>query len=428
MLIPGSRFTSEITDTTVLGTGYVSVDSLAVFVRGAVAGDVCTFEICEVKRNYAVAECRELITPSVHRCAVDCPVFPECGGCVHRGITPEYESNIKFSAVSEAFRRASLADVPISKMMTVGSAIGRYRNKAVYHFNEERDCGFYSSRTRRVIPGSAEHCRCVPEIFSDIVLESAQYMKVYREIEPEELMLRISTSGEISAALTVRYGCCDGYAEHIRSRFPSIIGVSVRVSGRNYDTVSGKEYITSELLGLNFRISPEAFFQVNYEGAELLLKTIISASDKFGVKRGVDLYCGTGVIGIALAAAMPQAEFIGVEQNSSAVSDAVCNAELCGVGNIGFLCGDAAKLIPQGDCDLAVVDPPRRGLSPKALNELSALSPENLIYVSCNPQTLARDLARLTEAGYCIGGTQPINMFPRTEHVETIVLLQNRNM
>ena len=202
----------------------------------------------------------------------------------------------------------------------------------------------------------------------------------------------------------------------------------MRVSGRNYDTVSGKEYITSELLGPNFRLSPEAFFQVNYEGAELLLKTIISASDKFGVKRGVDLYCGTGVIGIALAAAMPQAEFIGVEQNSSAVSDAVCNAELCGVGNIGFLCGDAAKLIPQGDCDLAVVDPPRRGLSPKALNELSALSPENLIYVSCNPQTLARDLARLTEAGYCIGGTQPINMFPRTEHVETIVLLQNRNM
>ena len=423
MVKAGEIYTSEIIDTTVLGMGFTTVNGFAVFVRGAVEGDVCSYEITEVRQNYAAAECCETVEMSRYRCDSDCPAFPECGGCVHRGITLPYENKIKASAVNAALRKVGIGDVPVREILTPDCGGERYRNKAIYHFDSGRNCGFYSHRTCRVIPISSECCRCVPKIFSDIAYESALYMKSHSELEPEELMLRISTGGDVVAALTLRRGECTGYSEHIRSRFPAVTGVVARIGKGDYKTVSGDGYINSELLGISFGISPEAFFQVNYAGAELLLGIVISACAEYGVKHGTDLYCGTGVIGIALAHAMLKSDFVGVEQNSSAVSDAIRNAQRCGLDNISFRCGDAAKLIPRGDFDLAVVDPPRRGLSRRALGELVTLAPERIVYISCNPQTLARDLAGLTDAGYNPLWIQPINMFPRTEHVECVTLL-----
>lgn len=416
MMKLGDRYTCEIAETTLLGGGFVSVDGFSVFVKNGVAGDYCTIEICELKKKYAIAELKELHSKSPYRCESDCSVCGECGGCVFRTVSEQHENEVKQAAVVTAFRRVGFNDLPCKDIIVPNP--GRYRNKAVYHFSPDGRCGFYSSGSRKIIDGSTYSCRNVPEIFSAIADECSRYVRSHDTAEITELMLRVSTSGDIAVGITGGNGSYKDMAEYLLLKYPSVKGVSVNRGDGSYEPVAGEKYITVDLSGLSFRISPEAFFQVNYKGAEAILSAVKEASD--GIKVGADLYCGTGIIGIALAAAIPEAEILGVEQNPSAVEDAKYNAMKNHVDNIRFLCGDAAKLIPRGSCDGIVVDPPRKGLSPRAVAGIAELSPEKIIYVSCNVHTLARDAVRFSEFGYSPESVQPINMFPRTEHMETV--------
>lgn len=424
MLECGSVYTVNIDDTTILGSGVAKIDGIAVFVPKAVKGDVCRIKITDLKKSYAVAECVEILTYSPFRRDADCPYFDRCGGCSHRNVNYNYEGIIKSCAVKSAFSKAGLRDVLIND--TVLPAELAYRNNVQFHFDKYCNAGFFEEESNSLISLGEHGCRVIPDVLCKIANATASFFKSSGYTAPERLALRISVDGNVCAAVT---SCGNNeeiaaYAEHIRKEFPCVTGVVSRKNAKDkYTTVSGDRYIETTLAGLRFRVSPEAFFQVNYEGAEKLFEIVLSYAEGCCFSSCADLYCGTGVIGMILASRYPGAVFTGVEINRQAVEDAKYNMKLNGLSNMKFFCGDAAGFASTESPELVVVDPPRRGLSDKMIGIIGNISPESIIYVSCNPFTLARDVKKLCEFGYTPKEATPVNMFPGSSHVETVVWL-----
>jgi 23S rRNA (uracil1939-C5)-methyltransferase len=300
----------------------------------------------------------------------------------------------------------------------------RFRNKATFHFSKNGDAGFYESDSRRVV--QVTDCVSCPAIFSEIASAVTELTHDGLTI-PEEMTIRVSSSGEVAVAFTGKLSEAEKgrIAMRLCSRFPSVVGISVRETSKDkYKTVMGEKQVVGTLFDSNFRISPEAFFQVNYEGAHLLFGEVLRMAEGCSFTKCADLYCGTGTIGMLLASRFPEASFTGVEINREAVADAKHNAKLNGLKNIRFHCGDAAEYASSESPELVVVDPPRKGLSDSMIDVLRDIGASNVIYVSCNPFTMTRDIVKLREFGYGIAEVTPVNMFPRSEHVETVVCLK----
>lgn len=430
MLKLGQELICKIEEITILGRGVCKADGLVIFVDDAVYGDRCKIRVTDVKKSYATAVCTEMIEKSERRVDPECPYFPSCGGCVHRCIPYSDECLIKENAVRRALLKVSLSDESVKPL--IATKAEGYRNKAVFHFGGA-NVGFYAAASNKLVPFSDIVCGIYPPLFHKIATDSAEYFSD-KKTAVDSLTLRASTDGKICAVIDSKMNDKDAraYAEYIKGRHGEISGVlSVRGKNRELSLDVGDEHITSALAGLKFRISPEAFFQVNYEGAEKIAEIVLNFAKKCSFTKCADLYCGTGTLGIILASRFKVASFTGVEINKSAVKDAKYNAELNGIQNIEFFCGDAAKYAAENKPELAVVDPPRRGMSGEAVKILTDMHPDNIIYVSCNPSTLARDAAILADHGYRISEAVPVNMFPRSEHVECVMLLtrekQSRN-
>lgn len=420
----GEKYTVMIEDTTILGAGVAKIDGGAVFVNGTLKGDKCDIVITDAKKNFANAECAKLLSPSAYRRESDCPYFPACGGCVHRHASFEYENEVKENAVRSALKKSGLEAEKFNSIR-YGNA-ERFRNKVTFHFAKNGDVGFYEHDSRRVV--AAEDCISCPKIFSDIAATISELIKGGLR-SPDEMSLRVSADGDVAVAVTGKLSEAEKgkIAMSLCSRFSNIVGISARPTEKDkFKAVMGEKHVNGKLFDLNFRISPEAFFQVNYEGAELLFGEVIRMAEKCSFTKCADLYCGTGTIGMLLASRFPDASFTGVEINREAVADAKHNAKQNGLRNIRFHCGDAAEYASSESPELVVVDPPRRGLSDGMIDVLREIGAENVIYVSCNPFTLARDLKKLVEFGYKIGEVTPVNMFPRSEHCETVVSLERK--
>ncbi|MBR6807034.1 MAG: 23S rRNA (uracil(1939)-C(5))-methyltransferase RlmD [Clostridia bacterium] len=418
-MIRGDKYTVKIEDTTLMGAGVAKIDGGVVFVDGCVEGDVCEIEITDVKKNFSSAMCRNMISESKDRCDSDCSHYPDCGGCVFRHVKFEYENSVKENAVRSALKKSGL-EVEKFNGILYGSA-ERFRNKATFHFAKNGDGGFCEHDSRRVV--AVDDCVSCPEIFSEIAAVMTELIRDGLRA-PDEMALRVSADREVSVAITGKLSEAEKgkIAMCLCSRFPNIVGISVRATEKEkYKAVMGEKHVTGKLFDLRFRISPEAFFQVNYEGAEKLFGEVIRMAEKCSFTKCADLYCGTGTIGMLLASRFRDASFTGVEINREAVADAKYNAKLNGLKNIKFHCGDAAEYASSESPELVVVDPPRRGLSDGMIDVLCKLAAENVIYVSCNPFTLTRDLKKLCEFGYEINEVTPVNMFPRSEHCEVIV-------
>lgn len=424
MLSPCCEYTAKIVDNTVLGAGIAKIDGCAVFINGAVKGDVCRFVITEAKKNFAVGKLIEIISEGNVRILPDCPLFESCGGCTLRHIKEEYEAAIKENTVRSAFSKAGLREVNVNP--TVMPCVVRYRNNVQLHFDKDGNSGFYEESSNTVCPLTKAGCAVIPKVLEDIGIASSVICKEQKLPFPEKLALRLSTDGNVSIAVT--YGDniagCEKLADELTWRFQCITGVSAKSSGdSSYTSIRGDRYLETTLCSLRFRVSPEAFFQVNYEGAELLFAKVTEYAERCKFTHCADLYCGTGVIGMILASRYRDARFTGVEINPEAVEDAKRNAEMNRIGNIDFYCGDAARFAAENKPELVIVDPPRRGLSDRMIEVIKDISPENVIYVSCNPFTLARDVKKLCGFGYKIYEVTPVNMFPRTGHVECVVSL-----
>lgn len=433
------------------GEGIGRYDGLAVFVPATAPGDRVEARLLKVKKNLAYAKTERLLEPSPDRVDNNCPGFPQCGGCSYRHISYEAECAAKEQRVIDAMRRIGGIDI-VPERFIAGQSTERYRNKAQLPCRADREgrpCfGFYAGHTHRVV--RAEDCALQPDNFSAIADAVAKYMTDYRVQPYDELahkgivrhlyIRRSVATGETMVCLVINAQKLpneDKLVEMICTADSSVSGVLVNINtgrtnvilGDDCRLLWGSQYITDTLLGTQFRISPLSFFQVNPPQAERLYAV---AAEYAGVNEDMtllDMYCGAGTIGLTMARRVKK--LIGVEIVAPAIEDAKVNATLNGIDNAEFICADAAKaaemLTARGERpEVIIVDPPRKGCDETLLDCIAVFAPERLVYVSCDPATLARDCARMRERGYEVQRLTAVDMFPRTSHVETVCLLSRK--
>ena len=439
----------DITDLNNLGCGVGRYEGLVVFVSGAVRGDRIRAKVIKVNKSFAVARLVEILSPSDIRIDADpCTAPLSCGGCVYRHITYAEELKLKREYVQNAFRKAGLPEVTVLPTRSTGNVYG-YRNKAQYPVSATKGglrAGFFARKSHNMIP--AEGCAIQNPAFAPVVAFVCEFgtragWTAYDEESGTGLLrhiyLRIGErTGEIMLCLVINGDLLtksDEFCRQIAEKFPNIVSLLLNknkkntnvVLGQEYVTLAGKDYIEDELCGLRFKISPQSFYQINRDGAELLYGLAREKAALTGGEVLMDLYCGTGTIGLSMASGAKQ--LIGVEIVSEAVECARENAARSGIGNAEFYAADASDreviLSAAGGVrpDVVVIDPPRKGSTRALAQTLASLGIPKIVYVSCDPDTLARDCVWFGELGYEIGEVTPVDMFPRTGHVESVVCL-----
>ena len=439
--------TLEITGLTSEGSGTgKSADGMAVFVPKTAVGDVIEARILKVLKSYAYGKIERVVTPSPDRIENDCPVFGKCGGCVYRHISYAAELFAKEQIVRDAFER--LGGLAPEFLPICGSEkTERYRNKLQMPLGKDGNgviiSGFFSERSHRVI--AVEDCKLQPLIFSEIVgfiKKECKRLKisVYNEQAHEGVLRHIylrkgEKSDELCAVIVAKRKVPEfrKLAAELVRQFPDITGVVLNVNpdktnvilGEREMTLCGKPDISDEMCGIDFEISPKSFYQVNTPQAELLYAEAERFAEPTG-KTLLDLYCGIGSIGLSMAG--KAAKLIGAEIVPEAVENACRNAEKNGISNAEFICADAAdaavRLVENGLApDVILLDPPRKGCDEESLSACVKMSPERIVMISCNPATAARDCKFLSEKGYSVDKVRAFDLFPRTRHVECLVLI-----
>lgn len=435
----------EITDMTDEGSGIGRYGGMAVFVPLTAVGDRALVRVLKVKKTYAYGKLLSLVSPSPDRTENDCPSFSRCGGCVYRHISYESECRIKSARVYEAIKRIGGVDLKPREIIKSQSP-DRYRNKAQYPVAADGALGFYSFHSHRISP--CDGCALQPEIFDKIAAVCTEWIRgkgisVYNEESHRGLLRHIylrlaEKTGEIMVVAVIN-GEKLPFAQDLKNRLVSVCGDGLKslqininrektnvILGDKCLCLYGAEYITDILCGVKIRLSPLSFYQVNRATAERLYQKAAEYAAPEG-KIILDLYCGAGTIGLSMA--KPAKRIIGAEIVPEAVKDARFNAELNGIKNAEFICADAAQAANQLSArgvspDVVILDPPRKGCSPELINTVAEdFRPERVVYVSCDPATLARDIKLFTEKGYFLQEYTPVDMFPRTAHIECCALL-----
>lgn len=436
----------QITDYTNEGSGVGRFDGMAVFVPLTAVGDTVKVKILKVKKTYAYGKAMEIIEPSADRISPDCEVFNKCGGCVYRHISYEAECNFKSQMVYEVIKRVGGVDMKPQKMICAEN-INSYRNKAQYPVGLDGKAGFYAFHSHRIIPCST--CALQPEIFSKMLKVAEDWIEkhsisIYDESRHKGLLRHIyiryaEKTDEIMFTAVINGDSLpfsDALVENLREVCKeNLKSVQLNINKENTNVILGKKcvvlwgepYITDILCGVKVRLSPMSFYQVNRDMAEKLYEKAAEYANPEG-KKILDLYCGAGTIGLSMA---KKAEsIIGVEIVPEAIEDAKFNAKNNGIENTRFICADAAKaaedLAKEGITpDVVIVDPPRKGCTPELIEVIAKdFCPQRVVYVSCDPATLARDINILSKFGYQLIEYTPVDLFPRTSHVETVALLQ----
>lgn len=425
MLKENQKYILKCEETNNFGNAVCRIDGMVVFVCGAVSGDVVEAEIQKITTSYAVANVTKIITPSQSRIEPDCPAFGECGGCTFLNVSIEKENEIKTNYVKSTLSKFGI-DAEVEN--TVCKSCSEYRNKVVL-FYEKGKLGYVRSASNKVVPH--ERCPLNEKIIDDI----ANF--TLNEIDTTYLRALFvrKASGENGGIMVCpifkKPTDVKHYARRLRNEFPRVESVMSGVcAGRDFiiesckfKHVLGEEGIIDELCGLEFFISPKSFYQVNHDCAESLYEKVLSLLDANEYKNVADLFCGTGTIGL-IVAKRTGAYVYGVEIEPEAVKDAKNNATLNEISNIEFFEKDAKDF--DRPVDACIIDPPRKGCSDFMIETLLRLLPEKIVYVSCNPDTLARDLKKLTKKYEISSPLTPYNMFPRTSHVESVVRLERR--
>ena len=451
-LVKNKIYRCRITDYTSDGTGFAKIEGRAVFVPRAAVGDQCDVRIVKVTKNVAYGRMEKLIVPSAARMAPACPAADKCGGCCYQHITYEEELRAKEKKVRDALTRIGGQDGAKLLGITGAPATEHYRNKAQYPVGRDKGgkivTGFYRPRSHDIVP--VERCLIQSETADRIAAIVREWMQDY-DVPPYDyaakrgavrhIYVRVGEkSGESQLTLiaaTHKMPALDELTRRLREREPSLTGVLLNhnqrgdnvILGDKTDVLWGEPMLEDRLCGHSFLLSPEAFYQVNHAQAERLYMCALEFAELTGEETVVDLYCGAGTITLALAEKAKQV--IGVEIVPEAVENATLNAARNGMDNVEFLCADAGQaarqLAQRGVApDVLVVDPPRKGLDDTARDAILKMLPPRIVYVSCDPATLARDVAELCGAGYVLERAQAFDLFPRTNHVETVVLLSQQ--
>ena len=446
MLTKNEIYETVITDYTAEGQGVARVDGCAVFIPNAIAGEKCRIRIEKVGKTWAAGKIVEILEKSPRRINRACPISASCGGCDFHHMDYAEETRLKAERVRQALNRIggeSFTEMPILAAPTCEG----YRNKAQYPVANRKDrayAGFFKAGTHEVVEN--RRCLILPRETDDVKDAVMDYVNqfrvsVYDESTGKGLLRHIyvrrgAVSAQILVCLVVN-GRKLPHTDALLERLEKITGfttlvlsVNTRagnaVLGDEFITLYGPGYIEDTLCGLNFRLSPRSFYQVNHHQAQRLYEAAIERAGITKEDTVLDLYCGVGTITLAMAKAA--GKVIGIEVIPQAVQDAKDNARRNGIENAEFFCGDAGQaaleLEKQGiKADVVVVDPPRKGLNADTIEALARFAPRRIVYVSCDPATLARDVTLLKERSYKVANATAADLFPRCAHVETIVCL-----
>ena len=430
------------------GQGVGRLDGLTVFVDGGLPDEKVLISIEEQKKNYAVGKLIDIIEPSADRVEPRCPLANRCGGCQLQHLSYEGQLRWKSRQVIDAVERIGKLEVDVEPTIGMNDP-WRYRNKMQFPVGRSKDgllIGCYAKRTHEIIDTNEcliqrsandemlRAARRVLERFNISAYDEDRHVGVMRHV-----MGRVGLDGETMLVLvtaTKELPHSKALVKALREELPSVTTIQQNIQtyhnnvilGRETKILYGARTIRDRINGLKFNISARSFFQVNTLQAEKLYRTAIEYAGLTGRETVLDAYCGTGTIGLSMARSARRA--IGVEIVSTAIADAKRNARENNIRNAEFILGDVDRVMPRlmsEGVSVAVIDPPRAGCERRVLEALASMGLERIVYVSCNPATLARDLAILSAIGYRAKKIQPVDMFPMTSHVESVALIEPKN-
>ena len=425
------------------GSGIARVEGMVVFVKNAVRGEEMDIFIEHVGHNAAWGHGERVLRHSPARREPDCPWYGTCGGCQFRHMDYAEELEAKRMRVEDALRRIGGAEITVP-VIHGAEDTARYRNKVQFPVGNGA-IGYYQGRTHKVI--DIDDCLLQPEEDTACRRAVAEWMANYRIPHYNEktgkgllrhLYLRTNRAGEVLCCLIVNGKDIPHKEELVaalRGAVPALVGVVLSVNtrrtnvilGTEYHTLWGQDWLKETLCGHTFRLSVPSFFQINRAQTEVLYRRALDFAALTGEETVVDLYCGIGTISLSLAESAGQV--IGVEVVPQAIEDAKENALRNGLAHkTRFECGDASDLAAQLERegvrpDVVVVDPPRKGLAADVVDTIVRMNPRRVVYVSCDPATLGRDVKRFAEQGWRAVRAEAVDLFPRTAHVESVVSL-----
>lgn len=437
----------EITGLTSEGSGVARIEGFTVFVENALPKEQVEIKIVKVLKNYAFGKLLRIIEPAPGRVEPSCGVVKRCGGCQLQHMSYETQLQYKTQQVKDALERlGGLKDVVIHD--TIGmEEPWRYRNKAQFPVGLDGDVmiGFYANRSHEII--DTTQC-AIQDSVNDVVIQAVrEFIKkydisVYDENTGKGLIRHIVTrrgfrTTEVMVCIVINgdsVPCDKALVEMLKGRIAGLKSVVFNVNKKNTNVILGdrnivifgEEAIYDYIGEFKFRISPLSFFQVNPIQTEVLYNKALEYAGLKGDETVFDAYCGIGTISLFLS--KNAKKVYGVEIVPQAIENARENAKLNNITNTEFIVGESETVIPDMykkgiKADVIVVDPPRKGCDERLLDVIAQMAPERVVYVSCNPATLARDLKYLSERGYRVKEIQPVDMFPQTTHVEAIVLM-----
>ena len=420
------------------GEGVGKLGEFIIFVEGALPGEEILAEIVTRKKNYAVGRLIQVVKPSNERIKPFCPLYNDCGGCQLQHLSYSAQLNWKRQQIIDAVERiGKLNGVEIFETLGMENPL-RYRNKMQFPVGKGLKIGCYARGSHKIIDTQA--CMIQNEL-NDKILNAVRNVAKKFQIQPynedthkgflRHVMGRIGFNGEFMIVLvtaTKNFPNEKNFVRALVKELPNVTSIQQNVQtfknnvilGRDTRILYGKATIHDKIGNFTFNISARSFFQVNTVQAEILYKTALNFAELHGHETIIDAYCGTGTISLFMA--RKARKVIGIEVVSSAIADAKRNARENNIRNAEFMVGDAVKVLPRifEAANVVIVDPPRAGCDKKVLETFAGMNPEKIIYVSCNPATLARDLKILYELGYRTKKIQPFDMFPFTSHVESV--------
>ena len=439
----GSIYTAVIDGYSSEGLGIARVNGAVVFVPHAVRGEEIDLRITKVMKTSCAGEIVKIHDPSPERMEPECPYAGKCGGCAYRHLTYPEELWAKRQRVQDALTRIGGLELTVEEILGAKNP-EHYRNKSQYPVGADGSIGFFQARTHKVVP--SRRCLIQTEAADRTAQAVGEWMRRYKISAYDEttgkglvrhVCVRVNRKGESLCCVVVNGNKVPREPElaaYVTAAVPHTVGVLLNsntrrgnvVLGDKYRTLFGRNYLMDTLCGLEFKLSMPSFYQVNRDQAEVLYGKALEFAGLTGNETVLDLYCGIGTITLCLAKAAKRV--IGAEIVPPAIRDAKENALRNHIENAEFFCGDAADIAAKLESDglrpdVVTVDPPRKGLAPEVIASVAAMGPEKVVYVSCDPATLGRDVKIFREFGYEAKRAAAVDMFPGTAHVETVVLL-----
>lgn len=430
-------------DYTYDGMGIVKVDGFCLFVKNMLIGEQGEIVVTKINKEYGYGRLLNRTVTSKERVEPKCKMYPQCGGCQLQHFSSAHQAEFKKKMVQQAINHIGKLDIQVEDVLSM-NVPWKYRNKMQLPVQVNEDgsslMGFYRTHSHNIMPFI--HCEIQSDLANQIVLSLREWMDEYslgskirhlllktQEKTNEVMVVFVTSQTEVEHLMDV--------VERLVERYPMVKSVIQNVNSKDTNVILGNEehllygrnYVVGQLSEFTFHISSRSFYQINPEQTKVLYDTAVRLAQIDECCKVADVYCGVGTITMFLA--KHAKEVVGIEIVPQAIEDAKENAKRNGIDNVSFMCGDAKhctqQLVEQNhQIDVAVIDPPRKGSDKDTLDALIWMNPKRIVYVSCNPSTLARDLRYLEDHGYETKIVQPVDMFPQTYHVESVVLLQKK--